>query len=185
MRVLPSLLTVALLSPVVVHADPGSPFKHDWRFENDGTRLVSNHRAPAPFSRSGEPEATLVVEVERPSREKPASLDAIVRNEIQGIRDDLKLAEYLEEDGHKPDRDVASWNEDVAGEKVAFIKYRVAGKGDKLFPVPRTVIHAIAVKGGYTLFFHLTVLYAEHQEEIRADQRRMIELMLPKFPPKQ
>ncbi len=93
MRMHPSLLALALLSPIVVHAEPANPFKHDWRFENDGTRLVSNHRAPAPFSRSGEPEATLVVEVERPSREKPRSLTAIVRAEIQSIHDDLKLAE--------------------------------------------------------------------------------------------
>lgn len=184
MRRLQALLVLALLSGAVARADQGNPFRHDWSFEDDGTRLVSNHRAPFPFSTSGEPEATLVMQVVRPSSDKPQSLTGIVQGELKSIREELKLADYQEADGHKPEKNVATWYEEVAGTRVAFIRYRVAGTAERMLPTPRTITHAIAVKGGYTLFFHLTVLFAAHQDEVRADQRKMMELVLPKFPPR-
>lgn len=178
-----ALISILLASapPAVGGAD--SPFKHDWRFEQGGTLLISMHPAPPPFSLSGEPEATLQVEVSSLPAGRAPSVQQVVKNEIEGIRSELKLAEYLEQDGHKPDRGIASWFQEVAGYRVGFIRYRAAGTAQRTLAQPWSVTHAIAVKDGHLMLFHLRVLYAGHQAEVRADQLRLIELMLPAFRP--
>jgi hypothetical protein len=80
----------------------------------------------------------------------------------------------LEEDGHTPDRGIASYFEEIAGHKVAFIKYRTVGVAGKSQVMPRSVRHAIFIKKNKTYFVHLVVLFAEHQEEMRADQIHVI-----------
>ncbi len=153
----------------------GKDLQHDWRMEQgkDGVYFISNHPAPPPFSSNGEPEATLAIESVRISG-KPPSLTEVVDSEIKSIRRELQLAEYLEDDGHKPQNNIASWVEDIDGKQVAFIKYRAAGIKGGPRVVPRTTQHAILIKNGTLHFIHLTVLFAKHQEEVRGDQIRLI-----------
>jgi hypothetical protein len=149
--------------------------QHNWRMKRgkDGIYYFSNHPAPPPFSSSGEPEATLAAESISISG-KPPSLSEVVDSEIKGIRKELRIAEYLEEDGHKPQNNIASWIEEIDGQPVAFIKYRTVGVNGGPRVVPRTTQHARLIKNCALHFVHLTVLFAKHQEEVRGDQIRLI-----------
>jgi hypothetical protein len=155
-----------------------SLLQHDWSMQQgpDGIFFASNHPAPPPFSTTGEPEATLAVESVKISG-KPPSLTDVVNAEIKSIKSELQIAEYLEQDGRKPQNDVASWVEEIDGQQVAFIKYRAAGVKGGPRVLPRTTRHAILIKDGTLYFAHLTVIFARHQEEVRADQIRLIKGM--------
>jgi|GEM_PF-1724706 len=155
--------------------------QHDWSTEerNGAITFSSNYPAPVPFSRTGEPEATLAVEMEEISG-TPLSLGEVVKTEIKGIRKELQIGEYLEDDGHKPQDNIASWVEEIDGQQVAFIKYRTIGiKGESRI-LPRTIQHAILIRKGNLYFVHLTVIFAKHQEEVRADQIRLIKGIIRK-----
>ena len=176
----PSLLAavIALALPAAA-ADLG--LAHDWRQERDGTVLISRHTAPPPFSVTGEAEATLTMEAAPLAPGQP-TLESIVKDQIDGIRGAVDLADYQERDGHQVDRGIASWFQTVAGTKVGFVKCRVAGRKGQRLPAPRTVIHAIAVKNGLVYLFHLYVVFAGHQDEVRGDQLRMVEAVLARKP---
>jgi hypothetical protein len=92
--------------------------------QNGEVRFISNHLAPLPFSANGEPEAVLSMKAVRLSSEMP-SLSDVVRSEIEGIRKTLDVGPCLEEDGHTPEDNIASYVEDIDGQSVAFINYRV------------------------------------------------------------
>lgn len=104
----------------------------------------------------------------------------IVNSEIRDIRKGLQIAEYIEEDGHKPQTNIASWVEDIEGQQVAFIKYRVEGVKGEPYILPRTIRYAILIRNGKLYFVHLTVIFAKHQEEVRADQIRLIKGIIRK-----
>ena len=155
--------------------------KHDWRIEEgkNGVNYTSRYPAPPPFSYNQEPEATIAVESVKASRNQ-SSLSKVVGSEIRDIRRGLQIAEYLEDDGHKPVRNIASWLEEIDGQQVAFIKYRVAGiKGEQRI-LPRTIRHAILIRNGKLYLVHLTVIFAKRQEEVRADQIRLIKAIIRK-----
>ena len=176
----PALLAVTLVTsslPLAAAAGDGPAYKHAWRAENDGTRLVSTYAAPQPYSMTGEPEATLVLGA-APAGRTPMALEKMVEDEVKIIRKGVTLADYGEQDGRSPDGGVATWFQQIAGQRVGFIKYRVAGVDGKYLPAPRSVIHAIAYKGDLVYFFHLVVVFAGHQDEVRGDQIRMIEHVL-------
>jgi hypothetical protein len=151
---------------------------HDWRQDNGPgeVKFISNHRAPLPFSETGEPEATLTMQASKIPDNVP--LSRVVEVEIKGIRNGTEIGEYLEEDGHKPDNGIVSYVEEINGHKVAFIKYRVAGVKGKSPVSPRSFSHAILLKNGKVYFVHLIVLFAGHQEEVRADQIRLVKGIL-------
>ena len=159
---------------------PGK-LQHNWHMEQgkDGVYYTSNYPAPVPFSMNGEPEATLAMEFTQISSNGSAVAD-VVKSEIAEIRKALQIAEYVEADGHKPQNNIASWVEAIDGQQVAFIKYRVAGVKGKLSVLPRTTQHAILIKNGKLYFVHLTVIFAKHQEEVRADQLRLIKEIISK-----
>lgn len=153
-------------------------FKHNWRqVERDGAvTFISGYPAPAPFSETGEPEATMTMDAAK--AEKGATLEGILKAEVADIREGLVIADYLEEDGHKPDRGIVSYTEEIDGQKVAFIKYRVAGNTNGLLAHPRSVIHAILLKDGMIYYVHLIVLYAGHEDEVRGDQLRLVKAII-------
>jgi hypothetical protein len=157
--------------------------KHDWKIEEakDGTGVnyTSRHAAPPPFSYNQEPEALLAVESEKVSG-RARSLSEVVNSEIKQIRTGLLIGDYLEDDGHKPQNGIATWVEDIDGQQVAFIKYRVIGVKREGRTMPRSVIHAILIKNGKINFVHLTVLFAAHQDEMRADQMRLVRSIIRK-----
>lgn len=99
---------------------------------------------------------------------------------IKGIRKELQIGEYLEDDGHRPQDNIASWVEEIDGQQVAFIKYRVeVVKGEPRI-LPRAIRHAILIRKGNLCYVHLTVIFAKHQEEVRADQIRLIKGIIRK-----
>lgn len=153
-------------------------FKHNWRQEErDGAvTYISNYPAPKPFSLTGEPEATLTMDAAK--AEPGQTLAGIVKAEIADIRQGLAIADYQEQDGHKPDRGIASYTEQIDGHEVAFIKYRVAGTHDARLAHPRSVIHAILLKDGMFYYVHLIVIYAGHQDEVRGDQIRLVKAII-------
>lgn len=155
-----------------------SIFKHNWRQEEGDHEIlfVSKYPAPIPFSMTGEPEARMTMEAT--PAPKDADLQKIVQEEIVDIRQGLMIADYLEDDGHKPDNGIVSYTEEIDGEPVAFIKYRVAGANGKALDRPRSVTHAILLARGKIFFVHLIVLYAGHQDEVRGDQIRLVKAII-------
>ncbi len=180
MRFAVLLFAVAALA-LPAHAtapDKDTGLKHAW-LQQQGKGVItyiSKYPAPAPFSETGEPEATLAMSASK--IEKDMTLGNIVESEIAGIRETLKIADYEDKDGHKPDNGIVSYLEEINGCQVAFIKYRVAGAGDKTLPRPRSVTHAILVKNGKAYFVHLIVIYAGHSEEVAADQIRLVKAII-------
>jgi hypothetical protein len=152
---------------------------HDWKetHEDGDIRFSSNHPAPFPFSTKGEPEATITISSEAVSPERK-SLTKIISSEIKDIRKEIQIAEYMEEDGHKPDKDIVKYIEDIEGVKVGFIKYRAAGLIGGSSVLPRTVIHGIFIKGDMVHFVHLIVIFAGHQNEVREDQLQLIKSLI-------
>jgi hypothetical protein len=152
---------------------------HDWKetHEDGDIKLISNHPAPFPFSTKGEPEATLTISSEAVSPETK-SLAKIISSEIKDIRKEIQIAEYMEEDGHKPDKDIVKYVQDIEGVKVGFIKYRAGGVVGGASVLPRTAIHGIFIKGDMVYFVHLIVLFAGHQNEVREDQLRIIRSLI-------
>jgi formylglycine-generating enzyme required for sulfatase activity len=168
-------------SPASVGQHDDNELQHDWNIyeAKNGVNYVSNHPAPVPFSYSQEPEATLATESVKISA-RPPSLSAIVNSEIKKIRKELQLAEYLEDDGHKPQGNIVSWVEEIDGHRVAFIRYRTSGVKGGPPVLPRTSRHAILIKNGTLHFIHLTVLFARHQQEVRDDQIRLVKRIIRK-----
>lgn len=102
------------------------------------------------------------------------SLSETVKSEVQEIRNELQIGDYLEEDGYNPVDGIATYVEEINGTKVGFIKYRAVGVVGKAPVMPRTTIHAIFIKKDRVFFVHSIVLFAGHQEEVRADQITII-----------
>ncbi len=177
-----AFLFALLVASAAALGAPGNEnsLKHDWKQEQSegGMELVSNHPAPAAYSESGEPEATLAMEAEKAA--KDATLPKILESEIADIREGLMIGDYPEEDGHKPDHGIVSYIEEIDGHPVGFIKYRVVGANGSQLDHPRTVIHAILLKDGKVYLFHLIVLYAGHQDEVRGDQMRLVKATIKK-----
>lgn len=144
---------------------------HKWKqVKAEGEfKLVSTYPAPVPFSMNGAPEATLDMSAEKRSPGMSTLAD-IVKGEVAGIRKQLQIADYDEKDGKKPVDGIATWYETINGNRVAFIKYRVAGVIGGPSIVPITVIHSILFHGDDVYYTHLMVRFAEHQDEVRHDQ---------------
>lgn len=136
----------------------------------------SAYKSPPPFHLNNEREAGLVVQV---TLKKPSdTLEKIVTHEVAGIRKTLELADYLEEDGHTPQDNIAVYSMKLDGRDVAFIKYRVIGTEGKRAPMPFTVMHGLVAGTNQIGFVHLQTYFSGHQEEIRADQLLIMKELL-------
>lgn len=176
------LVSIAHAGPDTSHNE-SDQLKHDWKEDrrNGEIMLVSNYPAPAPFSMSGEPEATLGMNsaIVSPGRD---TLKKVVDGEVSEIRKDVQIAEYEEEDGKKPIDGIATYYENIDGIRVAFIKYRGMGVIGKSPGLPRTAIHSIFIMEGRIFLTHLIVCYAGHQDEVRQDQLRIIRSIISAAP---
>ena len=168
-------------SPTADNGRDDIELQHKWHIEegSNGVNYLSECPAPVPFSYSEEPEATLAIEAEKISG-RPRILSEVVNSEIRDIRKEIQIGPYLEEDGHQAKANIASYVEEIEGQKVAFIKYRTVGVKGEPRAMPRSVRHALLIKNGKLTFVHLTVLFAKHQEEVRADQMRLIKSIIRK-----
>lgn len=181
MRSLCGAFIVALAVASAGLAQDHKDLQHDWKVEEkDGeVNFISNHKAPVTFSSTGEPEGTLSMSAMKFAGRVPP-LSEVVTSEIEEIRKGLEIGPYMEEDGKKVKDGIASWIEEIDGQRVAFIKYRTVGLKGEAQVMPRTVRHAILVKSGRLYFVHLTVLFAGHQEEMRGDQMRLVKGIIRK-----
>ncbi len=172
-------LAISTTQSVFGAAQDENDLQHDWQEErgNGEIRFISNYRSPIPFSTTGEPEATLTMSAVEISP-AASSLSETMKSEVQQIRKELQIADYLEKDGKKPDRGIASYFEEINGQKVGFIKYRTLGVIGKQAGMPRSVRHAIFIKEDKMYFVQLVVLFAKHQEEVREDQIRVIKSLI-------
>jgi hypothetical protein len=153
-------------------------FQYDWdiKYGDDGVvTFISKHPAPIPFSQSGEPAATMALKAFHVEPDK--TLESIVAEEVADIKKTLKIEEY-EEDDYKLTDNIVVYYKTIGGTKTAFIKYRTRGYKESPSSLPRTVYHAIFIKGKLLYFVHLIVLYAEGQEKMRADQIYMVETII-------
>jgi hypothetical protein len=175
-----SLLVILMIAPAHAGAQ-GGKLLHDWKQErsNSEIRLTSTHPAPIPFSTTGEPEATLTITATKRSADS-AALTERMKSEVARIRKNMRIAEYLEKDGHKPERDIATFYEEVNGKQVGFIKYRTAGAAGRPAATPRTVIEALCSNDAFVYSVELIVLYSGHQDEVRADQITLIKGLVGK-----
>ena len=73
---------------------------HKWKQvqADDEFKLVSTYPAPVPFSMNGAPEATLEMSAEKVSPGHD-TLEKIVPGEVSGIRKQIQIADYEEQDG--------------------------------------------------------------------------------------
>ncbi|XHF07685.1 hypothetical protein NR798_33010 [Archangium gephyra] len=136
----------------------------------------SAYKSPPPFHLNNEREASLAVQV---TPKKPSdTLEKIVAHEVADIRKTLELVDYLEEDGHTPQDNIAVYSMKLDGRDVAFIKYRVIGTEGKRAPMPFTVIHGLVAGTNQIGFVHLQTYFAGHQEQVRADQLLIMKELL-------
>lgn len=164
--------------------------KHDWREERleHGVTFISKHAAPAPYSDTGEPEATLTL-LRGGIEHEHIPMPKMLKAEIADIRKGKAMANFLDDldgQGGKPDGDIVSYIEEIEGQPVGFIKYRVAGIGGKT--QARSVMHAILLYKGYILHCHLMVrspmqpapgqIEPGYIEEVRGDQLRALRAAL-------
>ena len=154
-------------------------FKHPWEMkylEND-IQFISKKKAPIPFSMTGEPEATITVGASKVDNSTKNDLSKIVKEEIEGIRNEVSLAEYLEDD-YKPNNDIVTYYDKVKDVKIAVIKYRVNGlKGGQKI-LPRSTRQILFLHNNKLWISSLIVLYGEDQENIRSDQMSFIKSII-------
>lgn len=178
------LASVAHAAPPAAHHKKDDGLLYHWKQVRDkdgGITLLSTYPAPVPFSLNGGPEASLGVDVAMLSPDENRLSD-IVAHEVADLRKTVVLAEYMEQDGRKPDHGIAVWYETIAGTRVAFIKYRGRGVVGGPTRLPCTAIHTIFVKSNRVVFTHLIVIFAGHQDEDRRDQRRIVRTMIETAP---
>jgi len=179
------LMVLVSCSAYAGQGDAGDDeLRHKWvdvtEKDSASFSLASSFKAPEPFSMSGEPEATMRMEAEMAP--EGMTLKQIIDGEIKGIREDLIIAEYQEEDGHKPVDGIVSYIEKIDGQEVGFIKYRVAGNSNGKLPTPRSVRHMLLIKNGQIWYVHLIVTYAGHGDEVAADQMRLVKKLIHYHP---
>ena len=147
---------------------------HKWNKGECGSQscsLLSSYTPPPPFVATYPKEARLALEIEKakPDQDLPALLDA----EIADIKENLTLADYLEDDGHTAQYGIASWI-DVSGKyPVAYMKYRAQPPKATAF----TVIQAFTIIEGNIYYVHLLTFYGGHQKEVRADQQTVLKAL--------
>ncbi len=158
-------------------ADNKCLLRHNWK-EISPTDFASAYAAPFPFSKTGEPEATLSTSFSRFDPSSPApSLVSIVQSEADDLRRRLRVVDYLEADGPTGKPEIHVFYREIKGQRVGFIKYRTTGPlGVNSSPV--TVIHGIApIKKGI-IYAHLLVRYGGHTDDVRDDQLTILGCLL-------
>ena len=150
-------------------------FKHEWdtKYLEHGIQFTSKSAAPVPFSNTGEPSAIMTVDASQIDPSSKSDLAAIVKDEINGIRSELRIEEYLEKD-YKPDSNIVSYFDDINSVKLAVIKYRTTGSVKSERVMPRSVRQILIIKDSKLYVSSLIVLFAGDQDNMRSDQMTFI-----------
>jgi len=157
-------------------------FKHDWNIEylEHEILFTSKKTTPMPFSQTDEPQATMYFAAFELDAKSEKKLQKIVEEEIIGIRKEIRIAEYLEED-HRAKENIAVYFEKYKKTQLAVIKYRTNGEiqGDKTVST-RSIKQILFIFNNKLYISTLIVLYAEYQDDIRCDQMTFIKAIIDK-----
>jgi hypothetical protein len=154
-------------------------FKHDWEIQylEHDIQFVSKKIAPLPFSTNEEPQAIMIVGASMIDDSMKNNLKQIVKSEIETIRKDFNIIEYLEED-YKPKDNIVSYTEKLGSVQIATIKYRINGEKNGPTITPRSVRQMLFIHNEKLYISSLVVLFAEDQDNIRSDQMLFINKIL-------
>ena len=154
-------------------------FKHNWdiQYLDYGIQFKSKSPAPFPFSEVGEPQAVMIVSTDALNSKSQGNLDQIVKDEVAGIRRDLIITDYLDND-YKPVKNVVTYYSKIGNYRIAVIKYRTFGSKDKKQAMPRSARQILFVKDNKLWTSTLLILYAVDQINIIKDQMTFIEGVL-------
>ncbi len=155
--------------------------KHQWNAtcEKDKCNFISSHESPYPFSENSPVEAVLGVEVF--PKETNNTLEEILNSELNAIKNQNLINDYLEEDRPAPNNNIAVFTETINTKKVGFIKYRTSGSPEHPSVMPITVIHGIFLDSNQIVMVHLITFFGGHQEEIREDQHTLLNKLTQTF----
>jgi hypothetical protein len=154
-------------------------FKHDWgiKYLDHDIQLTSKKKAPVPFSTKGEPQAIMFIGASNLDKSATNNLSQIVSDEIAGIRQDLVIDEYLEND-YKAKNNIVLYFDKIDNVQIAVIKYRTIGEKGKPRSQPRSTRQILFIHNDKLYISSLIVLYGEDQNNMRSDQMTFIKSIL-------
>jgi hypothetical protein len=154
-------------------------FKHDWdmKYLEHDIQFTSRKKAPVPFSTTGEPQAIMFIGASVLNNPTKYDLKKIVKDEIKGIRKDISIDEYLEDD-YKAKDDIVSYVDTFNNVQIAVIKYRTNGAKEGQKTMPRSVRQILFVHNDKLYISSLIVLFGEDQDNMRSDQMTFIKAIL-------
>jgi hypothetical protein len=156
-------------------------FKHDWdmKYLEHDIQFTSKKKAPVPFSTTGEPQAIMFVGASALDKSTNNDLNKIVADEIEGIRKDLSIDEYLEDD-YKAKNNIVWYFEKIDNVQLAVIKYRTNGVKGGQITMPRSSRQILFIQNDKLWISSLIVLFAEDEEDMRSDQMTFIKAIIEK-----
>jgi len=176
-----ALTTVAMADADLSGLLDGVALQHKWngKCEADHCKFASAYAPPFPFNYS-KIESYLSVNVTPLS--KRTTLNAVMHGEIEAIRDEQLVVDYMEDDHRDAvDRNIAAFKEKISGRTIGFIKYRSTGFKDRQTPLPISVTLSYEVTPEAIYCTHLVTFFAAHWDETNADQLALIRAMIAKF----
>jgi len=107
------------------------------------------------------------------------NLNQIVNDEIVGIRKDLRIDDYLEND-YKAKENIVLYFDKIDNVQLAVIKYRTSGVKGKPRTQQRSTRQILFIHNDKLYISSLIVLYGEDQNNMRSDQMTFIKSILKK-----
>jgi len=141
--------------------------------------LTSKKKAPIPFSTIGEPQAIMFIGASNLNKLVDNNLNQIVNDEIVGIRKDLRIDDYLEND-YKAKENIVLYFDKIDNVQLAVIKYRTSGVKGKPRTQQRSTRQILFIHNDKLYISSLIVLYGEDQNNMRSDQMTFIKSILKK-----
>ncbi len=133
--------------------------------------LQSAYVPPVPFSLSVKHEALLSLNVCKETQKRPRKMANILRDEIKTFRKGMKIVDYLETDNVPVKNNVGSWIEEMNGQEVGFIKFRMIPVEGAL---PATLVQGIVSNKDAKYCIAAIIFFAGHANEVFEDQRRIM-----------
>lgn len=143
------------------------------KYLETGIQLTSKKKAPIPFSMNGEPQAIMYIGATILNDSTKYELSQIVLDEIEGIRNDLVIADSLEEDYEAKDSIVLYFDK-VNNVQIGVIKYRTSGVKNGQKTLPRNTKQILFIHNSKRWISSLIVLFAEDQDDMRNEQMTFI-----------
>jgi len=156
-------------------------FKHDWdmQYLEHYIQFTSKKKAPVLFSTTGEPQALMIVGASALDKSLKNDLSKIVAGEIEEIRKELIIDEYLEDD-YKAKDNIVSYFDKVDNVQIAVIKYRTNGAKNGQRDMSKNTRQILFIHNDKLWISTLIILFAEDQDNMRSDQITFIKAIIQK-----